>query len=65
MIDRLIKIGRYFGMEMNVEEFKIMKISRQSTSVQIVINQKGLKRVECFSSLCSMLTNGARCTLEF
>jgi hypothetical protein len=29
MIDRLIKTGRCYGMEMNVEKTKVMRISRQ------------------------------------
>jgi len=26
MIDKLIEIGRYYGMEMNVEKTKVMRI---------------------------------------
>jgi hypothetical protein len=29
MIHRLIEIGRYYGMEINVEKTKVMRISRQ------------------------------------
>jgi len=29
MIDKLIEIGRCYGMEMNVEKTKVMRISRQ------------------------------------
>jgi hypothetical protein len=29
IIDRLIEIGRLYGMEMNVEKTKVMRISRQ------------------------------------
>jgi hypothetical protein len=29
VIDRLIEIGRHYGMEMNVEKMKVMRISRQ------------------------------------
>jgi hypothetical protein len=31
MVDRLIEIGRRYGMEMNVEKTKVMRISRQLT----------------------------------
>jgi hypothetical protein len=31
MIDRIIEIGRCYGMEMNVEKTKVMRISRQPT----------------------------------
>jgi hypothetical protein len=33
MIDRLIEIGRCYGLEMNVEKTKVMRISRQQTPV--------------------------------
>ena len=41
MIDKLIEIGRSYGMEMNVEKTKVMRISRQPFPVQIMIDQKG------------------------
>jgi hypothetical protein len=39
MIDKLIEIGRCYGMEMNVEKTKVMRISRQPLSVKIMIDQ--------------------------
>jgi hypothetical protein len=39
MIDKLIETGRCYGMEMNVEKTKVMRISRQSTLVAIKIDQ--------------------------
>jgi hypothetical protein len=41
-----------------------MRISRQPSSVQIVIDQKQLENVEYFNYLGSMITNNARCTCE-
>jgi hypothetical protein len=35
MIDRLFVIGRCYGMEMNVEKTKVIRISRQPSSIQI------------------------------
>jgi hypothetical protein len=35
MIDRLIELGRCYGMEMNVEKTKVMRISRQPIPVTI------------------------------
>jgi hypothetical protein len=46
MIDKLIEIGRCYGMEMNVEKTKVMRISRQPLSVKIVIDQKQLENVK-------------------
>ena len=42
MIDKLIEIGRCYGMEMNV----VMRISRQPFPVKIMIDQKQLENVE-------------------
>ena len=39
MIDKLIETGRYHGMEINVEETKVMRISRQPSPVTITIFQ--------------------------
>ena len=47
-IDKLIEIGRCYGMEMNVEKTKVMRISRQPSPVTIMIDQKQLENVECF-----------------
>jgi len=35
MIDKLIETGRYYGMEINVEKTKIMRISRQQSPITI------------------------------
>jgi len=64
MIDKLIETGRYYGMEMNVEKTKVMRISRQPSPVTIKIEQKQLEKVKCFKYLGSMLTEDGRCTCE-
>jgi hypothetical protein len=46
MIDRLIEIGRYHGMEMNVEKTKVTRISKLLSPVQIMIGQKQLENVK-------------------
>ena len=48
MTDKLIEIGRCYGMEMNVEKTKVMRISRQPFPVKIMIDQKQLENVESF-----------------
>jgi hypothetical protein len=40
LIDKLIENGRCYGMEMNVEKTKVMRISRQPLPVKIMIDQK-------------------------
>jgi hypothetical protein len=62
--DRLIEIGRCYGMEMNVEKTKVMRISRQPTPVTIKIDQRQLENVKCFRYLGSMLTDDGWCTCE-
>jgi hypothetical protein len=64
MIDKLIKIGRCYGMEMNVEKTKVVRISRQPSPVKIMIDQKQLENVKSFKYLGSILTNDGRCTCE-
>jgi hypothetical protein len=62
MIDKLIEVGIGYGMEINVEKTKTMRISRQPTPIQIKIDKKPLENVEEFNCLGSMITNDARCT---
>ena len=64
MIDKLIETGRYYGMEMNVEKTKVMRISRQPSPATITVDQKQLENVKCFKYLGSMLTEDGRCTCE-
>ena len=64
MTDKFIEIGRCYGMEMNVEKTKVLRISRQPSPVTIMIDQKRLENVECSKYLCSILTNDGGCTCE-
>jgi ribosomal protein RSM22 (predicted rRNA methylase) len=64
MIDKLIEIGRCYGMEMNVEKTKVMRISRQPLSVKIMVDRKQLENVEYFKYLGSILPNDGRCSCE-
>jgi hypothetical protein len=61
---RPTETGRCCGMEMNVGKTKDVRISRQSSPIQIVIDQKQQKCVEYFNCLGSMMTNDARRTCE-
>jgi len=64
MFDKLVEIGRCYGMETNVEKSKGMRISRQPSLVQNMTDQKQPENVEYFNYLGSMITNAARCTCE-
>jgi hypothetical protein len=50
--------------DMNVEKSKVLRISRQPSTIQIMIDQKQLENVEYFNNLGSMITSDARCTQE-
>ena len=64
MTDKLIEIGRCYGIEMNVEKTKVMRIWRQPFPVKTMIEQKRLENMESLKYLGSMLTNDGRCTCE-
>jgi hypothetical protein len=64
MIDKLIEIGRCYGMEINVEKTKVMRILRPPSPVKFIIDQKQLESVESFKHFGSILTNDGRCTCE-
>jgi hypothetical protein len=38
MIDKLIEIGRCYGMDMNVGKTKVMSISREPSAVKIMLD---------------------------
>ena len=56
VIDKLIETGKCYGMEMNVEKTKVMRISRQPSVITIIIDQKHLENVKYFKYLDIMLT---------
>jgi hypothetical protein len=59
MTDWLIEIGRCYGMEINVEKSKMMRISRQPFPIQIFIDQKQPENMEIFNHLSNIITNDA------
>jgi hypothetical protein len=51
MFDRIIKIVRRHGMKLDVEKsYKVIRISKQSSPLQIMIDQKQLGNVEYFNN---------------
>jgi CYTH domain-containing protein len=60
MIDSLIETERRYGMEMNVETTKVMRISRQPSPIQIMVDQKQQENVEYFNYLGIRITNDAK-----
>jgi hypothetical protein len=64
MIDRLMEIGRQYGMETNVKNTKVMRILRQPSPVQIMTDQKQPDNVEHCEYFSTMITNDIRCAQE-
>jgi len=60
MIDRLIEDGRYYRMDKNVENTRIMRISTKPSAVQITVDQKQPNNVEYLNYLGNGLTTDAR-----
>ena len=65
MVEKLIEIGSFWDMEINVEETKVMKMPRQPSHAQIMIDQVEPGGVEYCSSLGGMTTENIICTREF
>ena len=65
VVERLIDIGSYCGMEINMEETKVMRMPRQPSFAQIMIDQVQPEGVECCSYLVGMITNNVICKREF
>ena len=51
-------------MEMDVGKIELMRILREPSAVQIVIDQKQPEIVQYFDHFGRMITNDALCTLE-
>jgi hypothetical protein len=51
-------------MEINVDKTKVLRISRQPSPIQTMIDQKQKDTVEYFNCLGSMITNNAGCASE-
>jgi hypothetical protein len=65
MVERLIEIGSFCGMEINVDETKVVKVLRQPSHAQIMIDQVQPGGVEYCSYLGVMVTKTVICTREF
>jgi hypothetical protein len=59
-IDRLIEIGTFHGMEINVEKTMVMGISRELSPLHFMVGEKQLGNMEYFNYLGSIVTNDAR-----
>jgi len=53
-IARLTEVQICYGMEMNVEKTKVMRISRQPSPLQTTTDQKRSENVEYFNNLVAL-----------
>jgi len=63
VVDRLIEVGRFYGMEMTGKS-KVIRILKQPFPVHVMIDPKKREDVEYFNFFHSVITNDARCTRE-
>jgi len=49
MIKRQTEIERCYGMEINVDKTKVMRMSRQQFPIQVFVGQKQLEDLEYFN----------------
>jgi len=59
-IARLTEVQMSYGMEINVEKTKVMRISRQPSPLLILLDQKQLKNVKYLNYLWSQKTNDSK-----
>jgi hypothetical protein len=50
-IARLIDVQTCYGMKMNVEKTKVMRISRQTSTLLIMLDQQQLENLKYFNYL--------------
>jgi hypothetical protein len=64
MTDRLIEVGKRYGMETNVEKIQVMRIPRQPSPGHITMDKKQMENVQYFTYLGSLIKNDERCKHE-
>jgi hypothetical protein len=64
IFNRPVAVRRRYVMEVNTDTTKVIRISRQLSQIQIMIDQKQPKNVEYFNYLGSLITSDATCTCE-
>lgn len=64
MMDKLVERGREYGMKINIEKSKVMRISPRAGPLNITVENQQLEKVEHFKYLGSIITADALCTKE-
>ena len=55
MVNRLVNTGRKCGMEINIDNSQVMRVSRRNESLQIKISNREVNDVDHFKYLVSVL----------
>ena len=64
MMDRMVETGKSYGMDINIDKSKVMRISKRDKPLRIVVGNQELENVVQFKYLGSLVTNDAYCTNE-
>ena len=64
MMNKLVETGKKYGMEINTEKSKVMRISKREEPLKINVDNRELENVMHFKYLGSLLTKDASCTKE-
>ena len=64
MVSRLVETRSKYGMETNINQSQVMRVSSRNESLQIKVNNGELKEIDHFKYLGSVLTRDGYCTRE-
>ena len=57
MMDRMVETGKSYGMDINIDKSKVMRISKRDKPLRIVMGNQELENVVQFKYLGSLVTN--------
>ena len=64
MVNRLVGIGRKYGMEIKIHKSEVMIVFRSNETLHVKVDNKELKEVDHFKYLGNALTRDGYCTTE-
>jgi hypothetical protein len=64
MLNRLVDTGRKYGMEINIDQSEVVRVSRNIELLHNKLNNRELKEVDYFKYLGSVLTRDGYCAKQ-